>query len=256
MGCRFPLTDSNAQTGEAGWSIDDRLLWKFAQTTLWYVGQESLLMAIIGTASTDATLSDLTLADVDSKPVALNPAFESTTVHYTASVPHSTDSVTLAATKNDSNATAAITDDVDTSTPDEAELALVVGSNTLTVTVTAEDGSTTQTYTVTVTRAVEPGNVLVSKKVLTITEGSFGHYTLVLDRQPAGDVSVVNRTSVSGLVVSTRNLSFTTSNWSTPQRVTVTATKDEDTSNETIALIHESRLVVAIVDFTPSQSPV
>ena len=214
---------------------------KLPQTTNWYVAQESLLIAIRGTAavSTDATLSDLTLADVESNAVALDTTFESTTVNYTASVPHSTDSVTLSATKNDSSATVAITDDDDTSTPDEAELALVVGSNTLTVTVTAEDGST-QTYTVMVTRAVEPGRVLVSKKVLTITEGSFGHYTLVLDRQPTGTVSVVNRTSVSGLVVSTSNLSFTTSNWSTPQRVTVTATKDEDTSNETIALTHES----------------
>ena len=89
-------------------------------------------------------------------------------------------------------ATVAITDDDDTNTPNEAELGLNVGSNTLTVTVTAEDGSTTQTYTVTVTRAPEPGRVLVSKKVLTITEGSFGHYTLVLDRQPTGNVSVVN----------------------------------------------------------------
>ena len=240
-GVSFPITDSNAQTGEAGWSIDDRFLWKIAHTNNWYVAQESLLIAIRGTAtvSTDATLSDLTLADVDSKPVALNPAFASTTVHYTASVPHSTDSVTLAATKNDSNATAAITDD-DTSTPDEAELALVVGSNTLTVTVTAEDGST-QTYTVTVTRAVEPGNVLVSKKVLTITEGSFGHYTLVLDREPTEDVNVAIIPPNPEVTLTPTTLSFTTSNWNTPQRVTVTALRDADTKNETMTLNHSSR---------------
>ena len=240
-GVSFPITDSNAQTGEAGWSIDDRFLWKIAHTTSWYVAQESLLIAIRGTAavSTDATLSDLTLADVDSKPVALNPAFESATVHYTASVPHSTDSVTLAATKNDSNATAAITDDDDTSTPDEAQLALVVGPNTLTVTVTAEDGSTTRTYTVTVTRAPEPGRVLVSKKVLTITEGSSGHYTLVLDRQPTTIVTVAPTGHVgTEVTLVPAAFVFDTWNWDSPQTVTVTAGKDANTTNETITLTH------------------
>ena len=77
-GVSFPITESNAQTGEAGWSIDDGFLWKIAHTNNWYVAQQSLLIAIRGTAavstdpvSTDATLSDLTLADVDSNPVAL-----------------------------------------------------------------------------------------------------------------------------------------------------------------------------------------
>ena len=197
------------------------------------------------TASTDATLSDLTLADGSANEITLDPAFESlivnftATVHYTASVPNSTDSVTLTTTRNDSNATVAITDDDNTSTPDEAELALVVGSNTLTVTVTAEDGSTL-TYTVTVTRAVEPGRVLVSKKVLTITEGSSGHYTLVLDRKPTGNVGV-GITPLAGTAQVNRTptaLSFNTSNWNTPQRVTVTAIRDADTSNETVTLFH------------------
>ena len=251
-GVSFPITDSNAQTGEAGWSIDDGLLWKLAQTTNWFVGTESLLMVIIGTAavstdpvSTDATLSDLTLADGSANEITLDPAFESlivnftATVHYTASVPNSTDSVTLTTTRNDSNATVAITDDDNTSTPDEAELALVVGSNTLTVTVTAEDGSTL-TYTVTVTRAPEPGHVLVSKKVLTITEGSSGHYTLVLDRKPTGNVGV-GITPLAGTAQVNRTptaLSFNTSNWNIPQRVTVTAIRDADTSNETVTLFH------------------
>ena len=65
------------------------------------------------------------------------------------------DSVKLTATKKDSNATVAITDDDDSNTPEEAELALIVGSNTLTVTVTAENG-TPNTYTITVTRAAAP----------------------------------------------------------------------------------------------------
>ena len=169
---------SNVETGEPGWRIGDNRLWKNSESNPWSTppATSSLLIAIKGTVllSTDATLSGLVLVDVDGNAGALDPTFESNTTNYTASVPNSTDSVTLTATKNDSNATVDITDDDDTSTPNEAELSLNVGSNTLTVTVTAEDGSTTQTYTVTVTRAVEPGRVLVSRKVLTVTEGTVG----------------------------------------------------------------------------------
>ena len=75
------------------------------------------------------------------------------TTTYTASVANGIGSVTLTATKNDSNATVAITSDDDTTSPGVAELDLIVGSNTLTVTVTAEDGTTEQEYTITVTRA-------------------------------------------------------------------------------------------------------
>ena len=245
-GVSFPITDSNAQTGEAGWSIDDGFLWKIFDTTLWYVAQQSLLIAIRGTAavstdpvSTDATLSDLALEDGDSNPIPL--AFASDDYEYGVSVENGIDSVVLTVTKNDANAMVVITNDDDqTGSPEEAELGLVVGSNTLTVTVTAEDGSTTQTYTVTVTRAVEPGNVLVSKKVLTITEGSFGHYTLVLDREPTGDVSVTISPPNFEVTLTPTTLTFTTSNWSTPQRVTVTAIRDADTTNETMTLIHRA----------------
>ena len=154
-------------------------------------------------------MSDLTLADVDGNAVALDTTFTSDDYEYEASVANSDNAVTLSATKNDSNATVAITDDDDTSTPNEAELSLNVGSNTLRVTVTAEDGSTTQTYTVTVTRAVEPGRVLVSRKVLTITEGSFGHYTLVLDREPTAGVNVVIIPPNPEVTLTPTTLSFT-----------------------------------------------
>ena len=121
----FPLTDSNAQTGEAGWSIDNSLLWRFPDTTLWYTRPAALLIAIRGTtATTDATLSGLTLTDVDGNAVALDTTFASGDYEYEASVANSDSAVTLTATKNDSNATVDITDDDDTSTPNEAELGL------------------------------------------------------------------------------------------------------------------------------------
>ena len=237
----FAQTSANGQTGETGWSIGDEHLWKNVEASNWFTSSFSRMIAIKGTIpSTDATLSDLALVDAGGNTITLDPTFESNTINYTASVANSTDSVTLTATKNDANATAAITGDDDTDTPDEAVLALVVPSNTLTVTVTAVNTTTTQTYTVTVTRAVEPGRVLVSKKVLTITEGTFGHYTLVLDRQPTGDVQVVIIPPNPEVTLTPTTLSFTTSDWDSPQRVTVTALMDADTKNETMTLIHNS----------------
>ena len=111
-------------------------------------------------ASTDATLSALALADNNGAAVSLTPSpFVSTTKDYTADVANGVTSITLTPTLNDSNATveylnasdAAITD-TDATTP-ALDAPVVVGDNTFKVKVTAEDGNTTDTYTVVVTRA-------------------------------------------------------------------------------------------------------
>ena len=142
----------------AGWSIAD--------TYVFYSGgwgtsssNKPLLVAVKGTVyagSNDATLSGLELEGATgSEPIDLSPAFDADTITYTAVVANRINEVKLTATKNDSNATVVITNDDDLNTPGEAELDLIVGSNTLTVTVTAEDG-TPQPYTITVTRAAAP----------------------------------------------------------------------------------------------------
>ena len=155
----FARATANDETGEPGWSIGDNRLFRSSETGNWVDSPTSLLIAIKGTtggitASTDATLSALALADNNGTAISLTPTFVPATTSYTASVANGIDAVTLTATTNDSNAMVAITSDDDTASPGEAELDLIVGSNPLTVTVTAEDGSTTKTYTVAVTRAV------------------------------------------------------------------------------------------------------
>ena len=96
-------------------------------------------------ASTDATLSGLTLSSVDFG------TFASGTESYTANVSYSVSQTTVTPTLNDSDASYVIklggTEDPD------GTVSLAVGSNTITVEVTAEDGTTEKTYTVTVTRA-------------------------------------------------------------------------------------------------------
>ena len=90
-------------------------------------------------ASTDATLSDLSLSGV-----ALDPAFDAATTTYSANVANDVASTTVWATEAHADATVDAPGQVD----------LAEGANTIVVTVTAADGSTTMTYTVVVARAV------------------------------------------------------------------------------------------------------
>ena len=122
------------------------------------IDPETDTATVMVNVTNDATLSDLALEDGDGNAIALSLPFAPDTAFYTASVAYyPIDPVTLTAVKNDSNARVVITNDDDTATLGEAELDLIVGSNTLTVTVTSEDGSTTKPYRVTVTRANAPG---------------------------------------------------------------------------------------------------
>ena len=110
----------------------------------------------------DAKLNDLVLENTAlGESITLSPAFETDTFAYGTTVGNSVNAVTLTATKNDSLATVAITNNDDPSTPNTAEFGLIVGANTLTVTVTAVD-ATTETYTISVIRAEPPTDVHVA----------------------------------------------------------------------------------------------
>ena len=125
--------------------------------------------------SSDATLSGLALADSNGNTISLGETFMPATTAYAAFVANGIETVTLTATKNDSNATVAITSDDDTTSRGEAELDLMVGPNTLTVTVTAQDGATMQPYTITVTRAAACTDVwCATLTVQSLSDGRFG----------------------------------------------------------------------------------
>ena len=84
-----------------------------------------------------------------------------------------------------------------------------------------------------------PG-VTVSPTSLTVAEGDEATYTVVLDSQPAGNVTVtpasgeVDAATVSGAVT------FTTGNWNAAQTVTVTGVEDDnaDASDESVTVTH------------------
>ena len=87
--------------------------------------------------------------------------------------------------------------------------------------------------------------VTVSESALTVTEqnATGNTYTVVLDTRPTANVTVTVAghagTNVT-LTPSSGTLTFTTTNWSTAQTVTVKAGNDEDTTNDTVTLTHSA----------------
>ncbi|MEU8006702.1 glycoside hydrolase family 48 protein [Catellatospora sp. NPDC049111] len=84
--------------------------------------------------------------------------------------------------------------------------------------------------------SVTPQSLVVSSTGVSVPEGGTATYTVRLAAQPSGNVTVTN-TAGSGdtsiTVSSGASLTFTTSNWSTPQTVTLAAAEDSDTTNGT-----------------------
>ena len=146
----FSLKDATEFSGCFLWNRPSDLIWNHG---------DIVLVKLVEAGSTDATLSDLALADNSGTAITLSPStFVSTTKSYTAAVTNSINEITITPTVNESNATYEIQNssgtaltDADTNTTG-FQVDLSVGATTIKVEVTAEDG-TTETYTVVVTRA-------------------------------------------------------------------------------------------------------
>ena len=195
---------------------------------------------------------------VSAIPTRLNPTGEGTTTAYTVTLntlPPGT--VTITPTSGDSGAVSV----------SPASLAFTTANwNTpQTVTVTGVEDADTTNETVTISHSVSGyGTVSVATAVtvtvtdddvpevsdnipevnveistLTVSEGSNGAYTLVLNTPPPGTVTITPTSGDSDAVsVSPASLAFTTANWNTPQTVTVTGVEDDDTTNETVTISH------------------
>ncbi|WP_420461494.1 fibronectin type III domain-containing protein [Candidatus Palauibacter sp.] len=82
-------------------------------------------------------------------------------------------------------------------------------------------------------------SVTISTTTLTVAEGGMATYTVVLDGQPTGTVTVTpSRTSGDTDVSVSGALTFTPLNWATPQTVTVTAGQDADGDEDTAVIGH------------------
>ena len=80
----------------------------------------------------------------------------------------------------------------------------------------------------------------VSQESLSILEGESGSYTVVLNTQPTGTVTITasgGDTTVA--TVTPSSLTFTTTNWNTAQTVTVSGVEnDVDGEDQTITVSH------------------
>ena len=103
-------------------------------------------------------------------------------------------------------------------------------------------GSVAEDLDVTVDDDDEPGLVpglVLSKSSLGPAEGASESYTVALATQPTGQVTVtITGHSGTDLTLGETSLTFTTTNWSTAQTVTVTAGQDDDTADDEETLTH------------------
>ena len=89
-----------------------------------------------------------------------------------------------------------------------------------------------------------PGVSITPTSLGEIDEGATATYDVELNTVPTGNVTVTlavptdGGVSVSGTTLSSNELTFTTGNWSTAQRVTVTADEDEDAFNNSGMITH------------------
>ena len=75
----------------------------------------------------------------------------------------------------------------------------------------------------------DTAGVAVSAGALRVPEGGSGSYTVALESEPAGEVTVrVTVAAGTDVTVSPESLTFTADTWSSAQRVTVRAAEDAD----------------------------
>ena len=102
------------------------------------------------------------------------------------------------------------------------------------VSLTVADGSSPEylrgaSASVEVTVVAGVAGVTVSEAALNVIEGGSGTYTVALDARPSASVTVnVAVTGDSGVTVSPSSLTFSTTDWQSPQMVTVSAADDAD----------------------------
>ena len=78
----------------------------------------------------------------------------------------------------------------------------------------------------------------VSATALRLAEGGSGSYTVALATRPDDNVTVTIASDNADVTTRPASLTFTTANWSTAQRVTVSAASDGDTANAAATLTH------------------
>ena len=133
--------------------------------------------------------------------------------------------------------TVTVTADHDVDDVDELPLAI---THTLSSTDSDYNDLSADSVTVAVKDDDDSG-VTVSETSLDIGEGGSAIYTVVLDSQPTGEVTIaVSGIAGTGLSLGDGTvLTFNAQDWSTPKTVTVMAQQDDDAVDVTATLVHD-----------------
>ena len=132
------------------------------------------------------------------------------------------------------------------------------------VTITTEDGDKTATCNITINAAETSdtyGNIILSKTSETITEGSSTSFTVKLDKAPTNTQVVNLSVNNPDVTLSNSSLSFTSSNYSTAQTISITVNKDSDTINDKATItvsssnVASKTFVLTITDVTVPTTP-
>ena len=234
-------TNSDAQTGDTGWTIADR--GHFYDSPDWNQQNWSVKMAVHGSARTGNSLAELSES-------ALNLT-EGVTGTYTVHL----------AEEPPGNASVAITeeDGLLTFSPATINFNTVNWDDPRTVNVTpkhdddGDNNSTTLVHTVTgYTDNGEPADLPVnitdddelgftfSPPSLNFQEGQSASYTVRLNTKPRFNTQVDVGWAAAGLnpTLDQRSITFTPDNWNIPQRINITTEPDSDATPNTTPIIH------------------
>ena len=101
------------------------------------------------------------------------------------------------------------------------------------------NGIAADTVSVTITEDDTAG-VSIAPTSLTVAEGGSAGYTVVLDSQPAAEVTItISGHADTDITMSDTTLTFTSDNWDVAQTVMVSAAQDEDaTADDAVILNH------------------
>ncbi|MDA9363964.1 gliding motility-associated C-terminal domain-containing protein [Flavobacteriaceae bacterium] len=169
--------------------------------------------------------NDSSLSNISFNNITLSPTFNSTTYSYAMNVGATVGTTTFSATTN-SNVASMTINGTPTASMSDTLYNIPYGTSTVTIIGYAPDGSNT-TYTIAITRSIIPTLSIVDGDATTDEDGDTAQISAVLPQAPTADVTLnfyVNDATEG--TISPSSLTFTTSNWNTPQTITVTGVDD------------------------------
>ena len=233
-----PAEDSGGLTG---WSIADMRHRSENQGTAWTASTGAFQMELKGTEAEDlsgvtVTPTELTITEGmnDTYTVALDSA-PSEQVTVTPTVPAG---LSISPTSLTFSSTDFAAKSLTVTAEHDKDLVSATGLRITHAVSGYGEIITADAVTVNVTDDDAAG-ITVNPETLAVNEGMTETYTVVLDFQPAADVTVTpSVTANRGLTLDPPSLTFTTSDWETPQEVTVTAVEDANRANEEATITH------------------